>query len=356
MTVSHIEYRDFRNIALLELEPDHGVNIVYGENAQGKTNLLEGIWLFSGMRSFRGAKDAELIRFGSDFGRLKMAFAAGGREQKAEITVSVKRKAKLNGVELPSCAGLIGKCSAVVFSPSFLSIVKNGPEERRRFLDAAICQIKPGYANLLAEYNRLLKQRNSLLKDIPIEPALLDMLDVIDERLTAAGEGLAQERKRYIDELLPSVRRIYDGFSGGSEEINVGYVEKEAENGSFAQRLKANRKQDIINKTTSVGPHRDDMDIKINGISARSFGSQGQQRSCAIALKMGEAEVMKHFTGEQPVVLLDDVMSELDANRQDFILNHIIDRQVFITCCEPSTVLRLCAGKTFHIDKGNLIQ
>ena len=356
MTVRRIEYKDFRNIALLTLEPSEGVNIVYGENAQGKTNLLEGIWLFSGMRSFRGAKDAELIRFGSEFGRLKMAFEAGGREQKAEITVSVKRKAKLNGVELPSCAGLIGKCSAVVFSPSFLSIVKNGPEERRKFLDAAICQIKPAYANLLAEYNRLLKQRNSLLKDIPIEPSLLDMLDVIDERMTDAGERLVTERKSYIEELLPSVRRIYDGFSGGSEELDVCYVEKEAENGPIAERLKANRKQDIINKTTSVGPHRDDVDIRINDISARSFGSQGQQRSCAIALKMGEAEVMKSFTGEQPVVLLDDVMSELDANRQDFILNHIIDRQVFITCCEPSTVLRLCAGKTFHIEKGNLIQ
>lgn len=356
MIVRRIEYKNFRNLQLLELEPSAGVNIVYGENAQGKTNLLEGIWLFSGMRSFRGAKDAELIRFGSEFGRLKMAFEAGGREQKAEITVSVKRKAKLNGVELPSCAGLIGKCSAVVFSPSFLSIVKNGPEERRKFLDAAICQIRPGYANLLAEYNRLLKQRNSLLKDIPIEPALLDMLDVIDERLTVAGERLVTERKSYIEELLPSVRRIYDGFSGGSEEMTVVYVEKEPEKGPLAERLKANRKQDIINKTTSVGPHRDDLDITINGISARSFGSQGQQRSCAIALKMGEAEVMKNFTGEQPVVLLDDVMSELDANRQDFILNHIIDRQVFITCCEPSTVLRLCAGKTFHIEKGNLIQ
>ena len=356
MIVRRIEYKNFRNLQLLELEPSAGVNIVYGENAQGKTNLLEGIWLFSGMRSFRGAKDAELIRFGSEFGRLKMAFEAGGREQKAEITVSVKRKAKLNGVELPSCAGLIGKCSAVVFSPSFLSIVKNGPEERRKFLDAAICQIRPGYANLLAEYNRLLKQRSSLLKDIPIEPALLDMLDVIDERLTVAGERLVTERKSYIEELLPSVRRIYDGFSGGSEEMTVVYVEKETEKGPLAERLKANRKQDIINKTTSVGPHRDDLDITINGISARSFGSQGQQRSCAIALKMGEAEVMKSFTGEQPVVLLDDVMSELDANRQDFILNHIIDRQVFITCCEPSTVLRLCAGKTFHIEKGNLIQ
>ena len=354
MIVKSIEYNNFRNIDRVALLPSDGVNIIYGENAQGKTNLMEGIWLFSGMKSFRGAKDTELIRFGSEFGKLKMAFEAGGREQKAEITISARRKAKLNGVELPSCAGLIGKCSVVVFSPSFLSIVKNGPEERRRFLDSAICQIRPGYAAVLAEYNRLLKQRNSLLKDIPIEPSLLDMLDVIDERFAFAGEKLTQERKSYIELLLPPVRRIYDGFSGGKEEINVAYAEKETEKGSLGERLKANRRQDIINKSTSAGPHRDDVEIGINGISARSYGSQGQQRSCAIALKMGEAEVMKTVTGEQPAVLLDDVMSELDANRQDFILNHIIDRQVFITCCEPSTVLRLCGGKTFHIEKGKL--
>ena len=355
MIVKHIEYHHFRNLADIALSPSEGVNIIYGENAQGKTNLMEGIWLFSGLKSFRGAKDAELIRFGEEFCRVKMSFEARGREQKAEITAAARRTAKLNGVELPSCAGLIGKCSAVVFSPAFLSIVKNGPDERRRFLDAAICQIRPGYANLLAEYNRLLKQRNSLLKEIPFESALLDMLDVIDERMADAGERLVTERRNYIDLLLPFTEEIYDGVSGGRERMAVAYVEKEAEKGTLGDRLKANRKQDILNKTTSVGPHRDDLDIQIDGVSARSFGSQGQQRSCAVALKLGEAAVMNETAGEQPAVLLDDVMSELDASRQDYILNHIGSRQVFITCCEPSTVLRLCGGKTFHIESGRLI-
>ena len=358
MTVNRIEYKNFRNIEALTLEPAEGVNVIYGENAQGKTNLLEGIWLFSGLKSFRGAKDAELVRFGCGFGRLKMAFTAGGREQKADITVETRRKARLNGVELPSCTGLIGACSAVVFSPTFLNIVKNGPEERRRFLDAALCQVKPGYAPLLAEYNRLVRQRNSLLKDVQFEPALLDMLDVIDERMAQAGESLIKEREAYIEMLVPAAKTIHDGFSGGREEMSVCYVRKDdsGENRPLSDILKTNRRNEILNRTTSAGPHRDDIAIRINGISARNFGSQGQQRSCAVSLKLGEAAVMRDVTGGQPAVLLDDVMSELDSGRQDYILNHIKGWQVFITCCEPSTVLRMCSGKTFHIEQGKLIE
>ena len=356
MTVTSIEYKDFRNLAQIALRPSDGVNVIYGENAQGKTNLIEGIWLFSGMKSFRGAKDAELVRFGQEFGRLKIAFEANGRPQKAEMTVTARRSVRLNGVELPSCAGMIGKFSAVVFSPSCRSIVKNGPEERRRFLDAAICQLKPGYAAALAEYHRLIRQRNSLLKDIRMEPALLDMLDVIDRSAAATGEALIEERRRYIEALLPHVKQIYGGFTDGRDAIALRYLQKEGGRGTLEELFRENRKADIINKTTSVGPHRDDIAITINGISARSYGSQGQQRSCAIALKLGEAAVMKETTGEQPVVLLDDVMSELDAARQDYILNRIQDRQVFITCCEPSAVMRPCAGSVFHIEKGGIIE
>lgn len=357
MTVNRIEYKNFRNIESLTLEPAEGVNVIYGENAQGKTNLMEGIWLFSGLKSFRGARDAELVRFGSDFARLKMDFFAGGRDRKAEITVDARRKAKLNGVELPSCAGLIGQCSAVVFSPSFLNIVKNGPEERRRFLDAAICQVKPAYAPLLAAYNRLVKQRNSLLRDVQFESSLLDMLDVIDDRLAETGEAVIRERLAYIKKLIPAAKSIHDGFSGGREEMVLAYLRKDetGKEKTLRELIKDSRRNDIVSRSTSVGPHRDDIDIRINGLSARSFGSQGQQRSCAVALKLGEAAVMRDLTGEQPAVLLDDVMSELDSGRQDYILNHIKGWQVFITCCEPSTVLRMCGGKTFRIENGKRI-
>ncbi len=357
MKVNSLELKGFRNIKELELEPDAGINVIYGENAQGKTNILEGIWLFSGLKSFRGAKDRELVNFDEDFAKLKMSFDTNSRSNKAEITVSEKRSAVLNGVTLSSASELMGKFGAVVFAPSFLSIIKDGPAERRKFIDSAICQLKPRYGALLSEYSRLIKQRNSLLKDVSFNSALLDMLDVIDEKAGETGEKLINERLLYLETVKPFVCDVYRGLSSGREEISFEYVKKagSGENKSLKDVFRENRKEDIINKTTSAGPHRDDMEILINGISARLYGSQGQQRSCALALKLGEASVVKAQTGEQPVALLDDVMSELDTARQDYILNHIKDWQVFITCCEPSSVLRMCGGKTLNIAKGRLI-
>ena len=357
MRVTLLELKGFRNIQELYLEPDAGINIIYGENAQGKTNILEGLWLFSGLKSFRGAKDSELINFNGDFAKLKTEFVTSHRSNKAEITVAPRRSAVLNGVRLESCSGLIGKFGAVVFAPSFLSIIKDGPAERRKFIDSAICQLKPRYASLLLEYNRLIKQRNSLLRDVTYDSALLDMLDIIDEKTCETGERIIAERSLYLETLKPFVCGIYSGLASGREEISFEYIKKYdgGKNMLLSDIFRQNRKDDIINKTTSAGPHRDDMEIYINGISARLYGSQGQQRSCALALKLGEASVIKEQTGEQPAALLDDVMSELDANRQDYILNHIKDWQVFITCCEPSSVLRMCSGKTLNISKGRLI-
>lgn len=357
MKVTALELKGFRNLEETLLQPDGGVNIIYGENAQGKTNILEALWLFSGLKSFRGAKDSELIRFGSRFAKMKCCFEDSRREQKAEMTIENRRSVKLNGVQLRSPTEIMGKFSAVVFSPSFMSLIKDGPEQRRRFIDSAICQIKPNFAPVLAEYNRLVRQRNSLLKDIQFESSLLDMLDVIDERLGIVGERIYEERKNYLELIIPEATSIYTGLSSGKEEISLLYLKKDGDKGedTLADILKSNRKTDIINKTTSAGPHRDDIDITLNGISARSYGSQGQQRSCAVALKLAEASVIKNVTGEQPVILLDDVMSELDSARQDYILNHIRDRQVFVTCCEPSTIMRLCGGKTFNIEKGRII-
>lgn len=358
MKVTEFELRGFRNIRELTLEPDAGINIIFGENAQGKTNILEGLWLFSGLKSFRGAKDSELIGFGSDHAKMKMSFETAARSNKAAMTVAARRTATLNGVELASCSGLMGKFRAVVFAPSFLSIIKDGPAERRKFIDSAVCQIRPQYAVLLAEYNRLIKQRNSLLKDVSYDSALLDMLDILDEKTSEIGERIIEERNTYLGYIKPFVRDIYGGLSSGREEISFEYIRKYADGKDVSLReiFRANRKEDILNKTTCAGPHRDDMEICINGISARLYGSQGQQRSCALALKLGEASVIRDKTGEQPVALLDDVMSELDANRQDYILNHIKDWQVFITCCEPSSVLRMCSGRTFNISGGKLIQ
>ncbi len=356
MQITKLTLTGYRNLADLTLIPDRGVNVIYGENAQGKTNLLESIWLFSGLKSFRGAKDSELVGFGKDFARMELDFFAADREQKAVMTVANARKASLNGVSLASPAKLIGKCSAAVFSPAFLSLVQAGPAERRRFLDTALCQFKPNYAAALSQYNRALKQRNSLLADVQGHPELLDMLDIWDTHLCTAGEEILNMRREYLSLLLPAAATVYDGLSQSREVLSLEYIQKDNPDGKFSlsEMLKANRREDLFNKTTSVGPHRDDIGIFINDKPARVYGSQGQQRSCAIALKLAEAQILKEKTNEQPVILLDDVMSELDAGRQDYILNHLDNRQVFITCCDPASILRLCEGKTFEIADGKI--
>lgn len=363
MKITSVELNNFRNIGSLSLTADEGVNVIYGENAQGKTNILEGIWLFTGCKSFRGAKDSELIKFGEDFARLKLDFKDSTREKSSQITITPKKKnILLNGVGLKSPAELIGSFYAVIFSPSHLSLIKDGPAGRRRFIDTALCQLKPSYAQVLARYKHTLMQRNALLKDIHLNSGLYDVLDTLDIQLAHFSGQVVLQRLKYIDILSSYSKEIYGGISENREEISVRYSREDLDL-SFslediclreAERLKVARKEDIFNKSTTVGPHRDDVEILINDVSARSFGSQGQQRSCALALKLGESEIIKNITGENPVALLDDVMSELDEKRQDYVLNHINDRQVFLTCCDPSQVLRLCGGRSFLIKKGEL--
>ena len=363
MTVNSVNIKNFRNIADLSFTADNGVNVIYGENAQGKTNILESIWLFTGCKSFRGAKDNELIKFGEDFAKINLNFSDKSREKKSEIIIADKKKnASLNGVSLRSTAELIGSFYAVIFSPVHLSLIKDGPSARRKFLDTALCQLKPSYAEHLAGYKRALVQRNALLKDLHLNSELYDMLDTWDDQLARYSACVIKERLQYIDLLSEYSKSIYSGISENKESFSVFYSKNIDKNLSVKdiflseiENLKNSRKEDILSKTTTVGPHRDDLEILINDVSARSFGSQGQQRSCALALKLGESEIIKKVTGETPVALLDDVMSELDEKRQDYVLNHINDRQVFLTCCDPSQVLRLCGGKSFLIKDGEII-
>ena len=360
MKINNIQIENYRNIPSLRLDFD-SVNIIWGENAQGKTNLIEAIYLFTGAKSFRGVKDSQLIQFGKDFSRLKIEFENSGRQQNAEIIIKNKRQAKLNGIAKKSPSQLGDELKAVVFSPIHLSMIKDGPAERRKFIDNALCQLKSGYRNLLKDYNKALKQRNVLLKDISSNSSLEAMLYVWDKNVAKAGAKIIYQRLKYIDSLTPFVKDIFSGISSGREEIELKYcsgdkfdadTEKIEKYLLFA--LEQNRTQDIFNKTTSVGPHRDDIEIMINGINARLFGSQGQQRSCVLAIKLAEAGLLKDLTGEEPIILLDDVMSELDEGRQDYLLNHIKDRQVFITCCDKNTILKLKQGKTFHNKCGGL--
>ena len=360
MKIKNISIENFRNIKDLKLEFDD-VNIIWGENAQGKTNLIEAIYLFTGGKSFRGAKDSQLVMMGEEKSKLKIAFEGGNREQYAEINIKNKREASLNGIKKKSASSLSDEIKAVVFSPVHLNMIKDGPGERRKFIDAALCQIKSNYRNLLKEYNRCLNQRNVLLKDLKNNPELDSLLYIWNKNCAKSGAKIIYQRLKYIEALSPFVKDIFSGISSGNEIIELKYesaqeytCEVEEIEKKLLRALENNKIQDIQNKSTSSGPHRDDIEILINGVSARIYGSQGQQRSCVLAIKLAEANLLEEITKKEPIALLDDVMSELDEKRQDYILNHIKNRQVFITCCDKETILRLKEGKTFHIEKGKL--
>lgn len=362
MKINSAEIENFRNIERLSLAFDD-VNIIYGENAQGKTNLIEAVYLFTGAKSFRGVKDRELIKFGCPFASINIEFENKNRAQNARIMIKEKRTASLNGVKKKSPSLLGDEIKAVIFSPAHLSMIKDGPEQRRHFADNALCQMKSNYRNALKEYKRNLKQRNMLLKDAYKNSSLLDMLYIWDKNLSVSGAKIIYQRNKYVETLLPYAKEIFGGISSGRENIDLklqcGFdahnMTVEEIKDRLMLELEKNRSIDVMNKITTAGPHRNDIDILINNKSARSFASQGQQRSCVMALKLAEASLLKEMTQDEPLALLDDVMSELDISRQDYILNHIKNRQVFITCCDANTVLRLKKGKTFHIKNGDAV-
>lgn len=367
MYVIRFAARDFRNLEEEEIFPCEEVNIIYGDNAQGKTNLLEGMWLFTGGHSFRGAKDTELPRIDPETGKnlmgtaLALDFYSAEREQSAMLQIeNGRRSAEINGVKKDTGTALVGKVRAVIFSPEHLLLVKEGPTRRRNYLDTALCQLKPSYASVLTAYRRALMQRNALLKEKrerPSQPA--DTLSVWNARLARLGAQVVQERQSFTESVAPKISRIYDGIARGRERLEVRYCPS-VKGGStvgeieelFMQELSRTSVSDIRSGFTSVGPHRDDLDIEIDGVSARSYGSQGQQRSAVLAMKLAEAQILTEFSGESPIVLLDDVMSELDRQRQDYLLNHLQGQQVFITCCSPETVELLENGMRFHVDGG----
>lgn len=361
MIVHSLTLKNFRNIEDISLHFDDAVNIIYGENAQGKTNILEALWLFTGMKSFRASKDSEQIRFGQNRADIQVSFFAAHADQKASIIFEEKKSAYLNEIKQSSVSEFSNFYHAVIFSPEHLTLVKGGPKERRQFCDNALCQIKPRFGEYLSKYKKNLVQRNAILKDYKTNSSIEMMLDIFEENLAHLGTQIILQRKKYLQALAAQTKQIYAGISSGKEEISLSYIasfesddEKSLED-DFLKALKKSRNEDMQTLSTSVGPHRDDIDICINGISARKFGSQGQQRSAVLALKLAEANVLKEKTGEQPIALLDDVMSELDEARQDYILHHIDGWQVFISCCDPATILKLKKGKAFQIRQGNLI-
>jgi len=361
--VESLHLRDFRNLKDLTLNPRPGVNVIWGDNGQGKTNLVEGIWLFTGGRSLRGSAQSELIRFGCQNARLEISFEAQGRSQTAVIKLGGKKTVQLNDIGLKSASELAGVFPAVVFSPDHLSLVKEGPALRRRFLDDAICQLYPRYSRYLSDYARVLTQRAAVLEEVWRSPSAVYLLEVWDEHFIKLNRALLRLRRRFAQRIAEAATPIYAGISGEKEVFSASYLSTldlpeelsgpEADEYIRRQLLQV-REEDVRMHASTIGVHRDDLEICLNGNSARAFGSQGQQRSCALALKLAECQLLEELTGERPIILLDDVLSELDTGRREWLLGGIGQNQVFLTCCDPAGLEGLEHGQ-FHIHNGCLV-
>lgn len=333
MILKSVALNNFRNYNDLYIEFDRGTNILYGDNAQGKTNVLEAVYVSGTTKSHKGSKDKELIQFGQEESHIRTVVEKGEMDYQIDMHLK-KNKSKgiaINKIPIKKASELFGILNIVFFSPEDLNIIKNGPSERRRFLDVELCQLDKIYLYNLTKYNKVLNQRNKLLKDIHFKPELMDTLEVWDMQLVEYGRNMIHTRKEFVEELNEIVYGIHKNISGNKEELVLRY-EPDVSEESLEQELKRCREKDLKFGQTSVGPHRDDLCFMIQNIDVRKFGSQGQQRSCALSLKLSEIELVKKSIKETPILILDDVLSELDSNRQNFLLNSIHDIQTIITC------------------------
>lgn len=346
--IKSLELKNYRNYEALSLEPSPGINIFFGDNAQGKTNILEAVYVCATSKSHRGSRDKEMIRFGQDDAHICMKTERSGVLHKIDIHLK-KNKVKgiaVDGIIIKKYSQLFGVVNAVLFSPEDLGIIKNGPGERRRFIDMELCQLNKLYMSYLMDYTKILNQRNNLLKQLGGDSTLFETLDVWDAQLVRCGSFLVRERKKFVAELNEIIGDIHYRLSGGREKLVIEY-EPSAGEDNYKEKLFSKRNYDIKTRTTSVGPHRDDISFLISDIDIRRFGSQGQQRTAALSLKLAEIELVKRVTGDKPVLLLDDVLSELDSGRQNYLLESIKDIQTMITC----TGLDEFVNHRFEIDK-----
>ncbi len=358
MIIKSIELTNFRNYESLNLEFDKGTNILYGDNAQGKTNVLEAIYLSSITKSHKGSKDQDIIRFGENEAHLRTYLEKDGDTYKVDMHLrkSGSKVIAVNGQKLKKAAGLLGLLNVVFFSPEDLSIIKNGPSERRRFIDMELCQLDSFYLYNLNNYNKIVNQRNKLLKDIYTNYSLKETLDIWDSQLISYGSKIIERRIAFINQLNEIIFDIHKKLSGDKEQILIKY-EPNVLIEDFESKLKQSQEKDIKLKMTTVGPHRDDICIDINGIDIRKFGSQGQQRTAALSLKLSEIELVKKITKDTPVLLLDDVLSELDSNRHKYLLESIGNIQTIITCTGLDDFVndRFEINKVFKVSNGRIV-
>lgn len=358
MIIKSIELADYRNYDCLSLQFDKGTNILYGDNAQGKTNILEAIFVSATTKSHRRAKDREIVGFGKEEAHIRTYLEKEGIETRVDMHLR-KSKSKgiaIDGQKIKKAADLLGLCNVVFFSPEDLGIIKNGPSERRRFVDMELCQLDSFYLHNLNNYNRIINQRNKLLKDMYMSPDLRETLGVWDMQLASFGSKIIERRKLFGEQLNEIIYGIHKKLSGDREELVIHY-EPDVSMEDFEEKLRANQERDIRAKMTSVGPHRDDFSFAVGDIDIRRYGSQGQQRTAALSLKLAEIELVKRITKDTPVLLLDDVLSELDSNRQNYLLNSIGDIQTIITCTglEEFVNHRFEINKVLKVSEGTVV-
>ena len=357
MVIKSLELSNFRNFRLLDINFDAKTNILYGDNAQGKTNILEAIYLCATTKSHRGTKDRDIVAFDEQESHIRIFLDKKGDEVRIDMHLrkNGSKGIAIDGQKLKRASQLLGVMNVVFFSPEDLSIIKNGPAERRRFVDMELCQLDPVYLRDLNSYNKIVNQRNRLLKDMAFQPELSGTLDIWDMQLAGYAKRIIERRSVFAQELNGIIQEVHDSLSGGKEKLEVVY-EPHVHAEEVEERMQKNRERDIRMKQTTTGPHRDDFAFVANGIDIRRFGSQGQQRTAALSLKLSEIELVKRMTKDAPVLLLDDVLSELDSNRQNYLLNSIGNIQTIVTCTGLDEFVnnRFEINRVFHVSQGQI--
>ena len=367
MRINELSLSGFRNYRRQSLTFDADCNVIYGDNAQGKTNLLEAVVYLACGKSPRTHADRELIGFDAAGAVLEGHILSRDREfvTRIELNRGRKRKMTVNGVAAKNAAALSDVLHTVFFAPEDLFLIRDGASARRRFMDLSLCQLRPRYAEALAEYGRLYEHKTRILRDSETYPALLDTLPEFNQRLCLVGAVLIRYRAFFCQKLRQYAAQAHAGCSGGREELSLAYqtvktvTDPLAEQSLIARQLMEHQQShyaaELASRLCLSGPHKDDIEVTVNGHSARQFCSQGQVRTAALALKLAEREIHKEVFGEYPVMLLDDVLSELDPKRQEYVLNRISGGQVFITCCENDRLGSLLTGKVFHVKNGEVL-
>lgn len=359
MIVKSLELSNYRNYNNLSIDFSKHTNILYGDNAQGKTNILEAVYLCTTTKSHRGSRDREIIKINEEESHIRMIIEKNNITHRLDMHLK-KNKAKgvaIDGIPIKKSSEIFGLIHVVSFSPEDLSIMKSGPSERRRFLDMELCQLDKLYLHNLDYYNKSMIQRNNLLKQIAYDKKLLDTIIIWDEQLVKYGSEIISRRNQFVNELNSIIFDIHIKLTAGKEKLSIFYdINTDIE--CFGDKLLNNIEKDIKNKMTSAGPHRDDLIFYIDGKDVRKYGSQGQQRTSALSLKLAEIELVRHKIKDEPVLLLDDVLSELDRSRQKELLNSIKDIQTIITCTglEEFVKERIAIDKIYHVIDGMAVE